>query len=147
MNTYQLQLQSKKWKSKRLKIFKRDDFKCTVCGSKERLNVHHTFYYHKRIKAWLYPDASLITVCEDCHLKYHQSVEVPIKKAEPKPKKKVKDKKYNKLHNEFKKNIKSIPSRVCWNCDNTNNHLKNIEYPIYCLECKNIYYLNKVYPI
>jgi hypothetical protein len=72
---YKAGLNSGKWKRKRLKILMRDGYKCTVCGSGKNLVVHHT-YYTPNAKVWEYPDASLITLCNDCHYKYHCEHEI-----------------------------------------------------------------------
>ena len=66
-----------KWIRKRKKILQRDGWACTVCGSKKRLVVHHTFYRQGK-KAWEYPNKSLITLCYDCHHKYHCEHETPV---------------------------------------------------------------------
>lgn len=65
-------LNAKKWKRKRLRIIRRDNGQCTVCGSKEKLCVHHTYYYDDNRPPWDYSDESLITLCEDCHNKWHR---------------------------------------------------------------------------
>jgi len=66
---YQEQLKDKRWKLKRLKILKRDRFKCRVCGYMgNRVNVHHLKYTGM---AWESPDEDLITLCRDCHSKLH----------------------------------------------------------------------------
>lgn len=59
------------WKRKRAAILKRDNYKCTVCGSIKDLQVHHTYYYIEEMAPWLYPDESLLTLCEDCHHSWH----------------------------------------------------------------------------
>lgn len=41
------------------------------------LNVHHT-YYTKGCKPWEYENDSLVTLCEDCHKKRHESSRIPI---------------------------------------------------------------------
>lgn len=41
------------------------------------LNIHHQ-YYIKGLKPWEYDNESLITLCQDCHMKEHQSKQVPI---------------------------------------------------------------------
>ena len=84
---YKKLLNNPKWKKKRQTILKRDGFKCTVCGSKENLHIHHT-YYVWGIKPWCYPNISLITVCEECHHQYHLYNEDVILKKLPKGKNK-----------------------------------------------------------
>jgi len=74
------------WRNKRKKIFKRDNYNCTVCGSGKNLEVHHTYYYDDHTDPWKYPNKSLLTLCEKCHLEYHKGFEVEIR-SKPKPKK------------------------------------------------------------
>lgn len=58
----------KKW---RYAVYQRDGFKCTKCGSKEKLNAHHIFswkfYPEKR-----YEIENGITLCEKCHIEIHK---------------------------------------------------------------------------
>lgn len=65
--TYADLLRDPRWQKKRLEIMQRDGFQCRFCSDdKSTLNVHHCFY--ERGKApWEYPNASLVTFCEDCH--------------------------------------------------------------------------------
>lgn len=100
-------LLSRKWKKKSYEIMKRDHFQCTACGSKKGIQVHHTFYYDNFMAPWLYPDKSLITVCGDCHKKYHEFKEHEIRHFVEQPKKK--HKKCIKKHNQDK--AKMIPER------------------------------------
>jgi hypothetical protein len=67
-------LQSKYWKWIREQVFKRDNYTCTVCGSKKDLRVHHTTYKnhfkeHKHLK-------DLLTCCDLCHTEFHTYCEV-----------------------------------------------------------------------
>lgn len=41
------------------------------------LNVHHT-YYIKGCKPWEYENDSLVTLCEDCHKKRHETSRIPL---------------------------------------------------------------------
>lgn len=34
----------------------------------------------------------------------------------------------------------NIPTRSCWNCNEGHKHLKNVNYPIECYDCGEIYY-------
>ena len=74
---YYRSLKSRKWRNLREKVLKRDEYKCTACGSKQSLVVHHTFYYWEYTEPWEYPLESLITLCEDCHNDFHKHHEVP----------------------------------------------------------------------
>ncbi|WP_323735882.1 HNH endonuclease [Methanosphaera sp. ISO3-F5] len=52
-------------------IRKRDKQQCFICGSRERLQVHHI--YGVKDYGFLFSDISNgITLCEKCHCKYHQ---------------------------------------------------------------------------
>ena len=79
-DNYREDLNDERWKMKREKILKRDDYKCRWCGSIDKLDVHHK-YYNKypdgsRVRAWDYPDDALIVLCCDCHEKYHSKNKV-----------------------------------------------------------------------
>lgn len=67
MSTYYNQIKSPLWQRKRLEIFKRDDFKCTICGSTDKqLQVHHLCYF-PNLNIWEYDDELLQTVCDQHH--------------------------------------------------------------------------------
>ncbi len=56
-----------RWQMMRLRIMERDEAACRGCRAKDKtLNVHHS-YYTKGADPWEYPEASLVTLCEDCH--------------------------------------------------------------------------------
>lgn len=73
---YKLELQDYRWKAKRKKILKRDNYKCVNCGCKQNLQVHHKYYErypnNYPADAWDYPDAALITLCDKCHKAEHK---------------------------------------------------------------------------
>jgi 5-methylcytosine-specific restriction endonuclease McrA len=69
---YFRKLKSPKWRKKREKILQRDKYRCTCCGSNKNLIVHHTFYFENYPDPWLYPDKSLLTLCDSCHREYHE---------------------------------------------------------------------------
>lgn len=71
-----------KWLKKRGRIIKRDLFQCCKCGDEKRLQVHHIYYQTGR-QIWQYPDKALITLCIDCHKKWHRrKVSIFVLKAE-----------------------------------------------------------------
>ena len=41
------------------------------------LNIHHKYYILGK-KPWEYPDDTLVTLCEDCHKKRHQTMSIPM---------------------------------------------------------------------
>ena len=67
---YSEQLKDPRWKEKARKIRARDGHKCTVCDSTQKLNVHHKRYV-KGGMAWDVKDSDLITLCKNCHSKFH----------------------------------------------------------------------------
>lgn len=68
MSKYWELLKDPRWQRKRLEILDRDGFACRTCNATERtLHVHH-MYYEKGLKPWEYPDESLRTLCEECHV-------------------------------------------------------------------------------
>ena len=56
---------SVRWLKFRDEILRRDGYKCTVCGSKEDLTVHHLSYDD------FFNPNSVITLCRSCHMKVH----------------------------------------------------------------------------
>ncbi len=72
--SYKSYLKSKYWALVRREVLKRDRKKCTVCGSKKNLQVHHTTYAHKYREHEHLGD--LLTTCKDCHYKFHLICEV-----------------------------------------------------------------------
>jgi 5-methylcytosine-specific restriction endonuclease McrA len=102
---YYDKLLKSEWTIKKNKILKRDEYKCTCCGSGENLVVHHTFYFGDYRNPWEYPNKSLITLCETCHHDYHLHNEISIRKIskqkrKPKPinYRKKKKRNYKNLH-------------------------------------------------
>lgn len=64
---YSEKLKDPRWQKKRLKILKRDGFKCMCCLTKDKmLSVHHRYYF-ALTEPWDYPNKALITLCQDCH--------------------------------------------------------------------------------
>lgn len=64
-NNYSQKLRDPRWQKKRLEVFNRDLFTCTLCGDKEStLAVHHKEYNGE---PWEVSVDKLITVCEHCH--------------------------------------------------------------------------------
>jgi 5-methylcytosine-specific restriction endonuclease McrA len=84
--SYYDQLKDPRWIRKRQKILKRDRYRCTVCGSKYNLQVHHTYYVGKTNPPWSYPDISLLTLCNSCHHHYHETHEINVRKQHISPK-------------------------------------------------------------
>lgn len=67
-NQYSETLKNGNWQKRRVEILQRDNFKCVLCKSEDRLEIHHINYIDG-IKAWEYPNDMLITLCRGCHEK------------------------------------------------------------------------------
>lgn len=65
---YKRYLQSPQWKKKRKLVIIRDRYKCQLCGSKKKLQVHHKTYAH----VFNEPLTDLITLCQKCHSAVHR---------------------------------------------------------------------------
>lgn len=75
---YHNKLKDPKWQKKRLEIFNRDSFTCTLCGDKEStLAVHHK-EYAKSGNPWDVDNSKLITVCEQCHQEIETALQYKI---------------------------------------------------------------------
>ncbi|AYO57368.1 hypothetical protein CO230_04055 [Chryseobacterium sp. 6424] len=102
--TYADLLALDEWKLKRMEILEKDQEKCTECGSsksfgpffsgsqklwgrkindestleetRKLLEIHHK-YYIRNLLPWEYEDA-LTTLCSECHIKVHETEEIPI---------------------------------------------------------------------
>ena len=75
--SYEELLKRREWKDKRLKILKRDSFKCRCCHKrKDPLQAHHLYYLihedGRKALPWEYEDSALITLCRDCHKRFHE---------------------------------------------------------------------------
>lgn len=75
---YKKQLETLQWLKKKNKILERDKYECTKCGCKTNLQVHH-IYYVKDHLAWEYPNNALVTLCDNCHKKWHKNHEVEVR--------------------------------------------------------------------
>lgn len=80
--TYDDLLKDERWKAKALKIKQRDDFCCRYCRSILNLQVHHKYYSKypdgTKVMPWNYPDDALITLCEYCHKRVHQTKKIKV---------------------------------------------------------------------
>ncbi len=78
---------SEKWAEKRIRVFKRDGYKCQKCGANKGLNCHHTYYTFGK-KPWEYPLSALLTLCKECHTALHLETKIktrPAKNKQNKP--------------------------------------------------------------
>lgn len=70
---YSEKLKNPKWQKKRLEIMERDGWSCQICDNKSKtLNVHHLFYEYGK-DPWDYNNHQLVTLCEECHKREHDS--------------------------------------------------------------------------
>lgn len=70
---YSIALTNPLWKGKRFRILERDGYKCTKCGSKEELHVHHLKY--EGTYPWQTRDSYLTTLCKKCHKNAHRIID------------------------------------------------------------------------
>lgn len=73
---YDLLLNDSRWLNCRDRILERDNHKCLWCGSTTALQIHHK-YYHKLpnnnlVNPWEYEDDCFMTLCKNCHEKWHE---------------------------------------------------------------------------
>lgn len=64
---YYKYLRTQAWEETRQKVFRRDGFKCVLCGEAKDLNVHHITY--ENLGAEKVSD--LVTLCQACHESVH----------------------------------------------------------------------------
>ncbi len=75
--TYDKFLQTKYWQLVRKKVFRRDSYKCIICGSSNNLRCHHnTYKHHFAEHKHLY---IMDTLCENCHKIYHEEINDKVK--------------------------------------------------------------------
>lgn len=81
-SSYSDLLNTEEWRNKRLKIIKRDNYRCIYCGNRFHLHVHHKYYsaYPNGILVdpWNYPDDALITLCAYCHQRVHARKKIKV---------------------------------------------------------------------
>lgn len=70
--TYQDFLHSPYWRVVREYALERARYRCELCGSKRRLNVHHKTYEHHGLEHLHTED--LIVLCKRCHARFHGKV-------------------------------------------------------------------------
>ena len=108
-------IKSKYWGEVRKKVLIRDKRKCTKCGAKRFLHIHHKSYRNHYNEHEHLED--LITLCRECHGEVHKLID---KKAKKKPnpkkikKKKVKkpDQYWKKLNSENKKKKERVRDKI-----------------------------------
>lgn len=63
-------LESAHWKSLRQQAWKRDDYKCTCCGSPNNLQGHHVKYRNPLERCTV---DDIQTLCQKCHDALHRA--------------------------------------------------------------------------
>jgi hypothetical protein len=74
---YAQKLKDPRWQQLRLKVLERDGWACVKCSDTEStLHVHHTYYAdpEDEMDPWVYGQASLITLCDECHKSEHENL-------------------------------------------------------------------------
>lgn len=68
---YRDYLWSPEWRRKRAARLRVDCYRCTECGSRDNLNVHHLTYDNRGDERM----GDLVTLCGACHSKLHSGKE------------------------------------------------------------------------
>lgn len=61
---------SEKYKEWRQAVYKRDNYKCVICGSTHKLNAHHLYSY-SNCKTLRYLVKNGVTLCHKHHEQFH----------------------------------------------------------------------------
>lgn len=70
---YREYLRSSHWQTVRLQALQNANYRCQLCSSKARLQVHHNTYRNLGHEA----SQDLIVLCDDCHTWFHQGGRMP----------------------------------------------------------------------
>jgi hypothetical protein len=63
-----------RWQKRRLEVFERDGWCCSICPNNDlTLHAHH-LYYEEGLKPWEYPLEAIVTLCESCHEGEHEDL-------------------------------------------------------------------------
>ena len=68
MSKYHRRLKSRRWAYTRLKVFERDQWRCTRCGAAGKLEAHHVEPLHVKPDQDYYKLDGIATVCRKCHI-------------------------------------------------------------------------------
>ena len=68
---YKDYLKTKEWKLLRNEKYKKSRYTCSICGSKEKLNVHHLFYRSDLADT---KPSDLRVLCGRCHKLVHKLI-------------------------------------------------------------------------
>lgn len=64
--------QTKEAKATKIKVFRRDDRKCVICGSKQEIECHH-LYSRNTHKHLIYDEGNCVTLCKNHHRDFHNT--------------------------------------------------------------------------
>jgi hypothetical protein len=95
---YHEYLKTDTWFEKKQRVLKRDSYRCRLCNSPNRLNVHHRCYPEVFGEE---QDDDLLTLCKNCHEKFHE-VQHLSKTPEKKKRNKMSKTQRRKLKNKKK---------------------------------------------
>jgi len=70
---YDKYLQTRHWRTKVREALDRADHRCQLCGSEDRLCVHHNTYERLGCER----PSDLIVLCQDCHARHHDKLPPP----------------------------------------------------------------------
>ena len=65
-------LSNARWEATRRQVFKRDGYRCTLCGLAGRLHAHHVRPLHLHPEQDPYDPAGSVTYCRSCHIDHHR---------------------------------------------------------------------------
>jgi len=78
---YKKYINSKEWRERRKLYYSEHEKKCTVCGSKENIHLHHIIYANLGCE----PDKDLNPLCKKDHFLYHKHYKNGSRKGITKP--------------------------------------------------------------
>lgn len=74
---YSKKLQDPRWQQLRLRVFERDGWKCRLCEATNKpLHAHHSVYHPYIADPWDYSEATVVTLCNECHEDEHSELKV-----------------------------------------------------------------------
>jgi hypothetical protein len=76
---YRDYLHTNHWQQIRLAALARAGYRCQLCNSSNRLEVHHRTYARRGAEQ----DSDVIVLCERCHTRFHQTQRNPRKRSQP----------------------------------------------------------------
>lgn len=71
--TYKEFLKSRRWQIAKERLFMRDGKLCKICGSSEKINVHHNNYNEANLSGSI---RCLVVLCNTCHEEVHRIAKI-----------------------------------------------------------------------